>query len=119
MFKTAAEFPSEVFAANQLSVASQLFAGWWDIRNWLRAFLRRGRRPARVLPPDVAAGFNNVDFRQFGVAVFFQVLLKKRKDDVLAVICAGFGGKADLAQVVAIQTRPSAVDPRPHNQSAE
>ena len=71
------------------------------------------------MAPDICAGLEDIGFGQFGVADPFQVLFKKWKHDVFAIVIAGVGGKTDAAQMIAFVAAPAAMHPGTYHQGIE
>src|ERR1700735_2044171 len=71
------------------------------------------------LAPDIGPGFKHISFRQLGIATAFQVVLEKRKEDVLPVVIAGIREKFDVSQPFSVETSPTAMHPWTHDEGVE
>src|SRR4029077_7485671 len=87
-----------------------------EIENFL---FGRLRWPGIILAPDICAGFEDVGLGQFSVGVSFQVLLEKRKNDVLAVVITGVRDKTDAAEMIAVEAPPAAMNPGSDDEGVE
>src|SRR5262249_27275014 len=75
------------------------------------AFFRAGRRPGRILSPDVRPCLEHRGFLESGVTLALQILLKEREDDVLAIIFRSFGVESDSPEALAFEAGPPSVGP--------
>src|SRR5262249_6412607 len=81
------------------------------------------RRPGRKTPPLVGAGFEDessgivrAGLFAKAVALALQVFHEERKFDIGAIIVAGFGAEAKIAEGVAVAECPSSVAEGAHDQ---
>jgi hypothetical protein len=66
--------------------------------------------------PLIRTGLKHKSLGRVAITTVFEQAVKKGKLDVLAIIDRGGGPKLDVAQKVAIRTRPATVKPWPHHE---
>ena len=71
------------------------------------------------MAPKVGSCLKDISLWEFRVAAALQILLKEWEQDVLAVVLTGIGGEAYGSQVIALMSRPAAMDPWADDQPVE